>query len=366
MSSLVDDAINTLSEGLTSADEKIRTIAVQGVSRLLFLRRISPTAKLLSRMLIVYHNPITEDDHLLRQYLSLFFPSFCMVSAINRVILEDAFKPTCNVLLSAPESSPLATVNVVQVAQFILHLTNPASFASRGEQIENIGRPAGLIHERLAETVLNEVVDACENGDEDVCRIYSKILSSFRFEGKQDNHENLNIIKRLAKRAYGECDDRRGKNLIKKFQDRVESALQVSGELIQNNEELDNLNDDDSSDTKFAEHSSASTTLGDTENFEVSMDNTNQKSLASSTRNSIAYQSPKVKGSRDYSDTEPKKKPSIPVIDEDEPDNIVDTENLNDPNFVIDVDNDCNALPITTRKYPKRRRKKVIDFVEID
>eukprot|EP00178_Gracilaria_changii_P026380 TRINITY_DN811_c0_g1_i1.p1 TRINITY_DN811_c0_g1~~TRINITY_DN811_c0_g1_i1.p1 ORF type:complete len:948 (-),score=149.11 TRINITY_DN811_c0_g1_i1:5471-8314(-) len=363
MSSLLGDVIGILSEGLTSAEEKIRTIAAQGTSRLLFLRRVSPTAKLLSRMLIVYHNPVTEDDHLLRQSLSLFFPSFCMASAINRIVLEDAFKPTCEVLLSAPESSPLATVDVVQVAQFILHLTNPA-VASKGEQIESIGRPADLVHERLAEVVLNELIDAGENGDEEVCRIFARILSSFRLQGKQENHEYLIIIKRLSKQALAESDDRRVKNLIRKFQDRVESAVQISGELVHRNEKLDNLNGV-SCDAQVTSYSETSMTSGKIENSEVSEEISKQGRIASSRRALQKHSVSEMKKAKNNADIKPKKKSPVHVTDER--DYIIDDrENSNDPNFVIDVGTDSSAHPISTRKYPRRTRKKIIDFIEID
>eukprot|EP00737_Agarophyton_chilense_P004281 gb/GEZJ01005306.1/.p1 GENE.gb/GEZJ01005306.1/~~gb/GEZJ01005306.1/.p1 ORF type:complete len:727 (-),score=125.24 gb/GEZJ01005306.1/:32-1924(-) len=364
--SLVEEVIEILSEGLTSADEKTRTIAVQGTSRLLFLRRITPTAKLLSRMLITFHNPITEDDDLLRQYLSLFFPSFCMASAMNRIVLEDAFKPTCNVLLSAPESSPLASVDVVHVAQFILHLTNP-SLVPQGEQVESIGRPADLAHERLAETVLNELITSCEDGDQEVCRTYSKILSSFRPQWKREKHEYMIIIRRLTKTAYGECDDRRAKNLIKKFHDRMESALEKADEVVPDSREFNTQDGDNRDAYPTGDFSEASTTLADAENSQDQKKIVTRESNAAPGHDSLQNSFIEKKKERGKASKKPRKKPALRTANV-EVDTIVDAENHSDPNFVLDVDNASHPLaaPTAIRKYPKRSRKKIIDFIEID
>lgn len=245
-SSLAEECINMLSQNITHSDGTMRTLAVQGLARLLFVRRIAPTSTLLSRLLIVHHNPTTEDDDTLRQCLSVLFPAFAMSSSRHRVALEDAFKPTCSVLLSAPKSSPLSTVSAVQVAQFILHLTNPALVAKKkkSETVEMNksdvdGRSANMTHERLAEIVLNEIVDALHGDDADVFRMYGKVLANFRFSWTEENDDILTLLRKLARLALSECEDRRLGTVLTKFIGRLDVLLENSDAMRTAGEEKD-------------------------------------------------------------------------------------------------------------------------------
>ncbi|PXF48505.1 Condensin complex subunit 3 [Gracilariopsis chorda] len=357
-----DEAVKVLSQGLTDADASIRTAAAQGLSRLLFLRRIRPTPKLLSQLLIIYHNPITEEDELLRQCLSLFFPAFSSASSLNRVLLEDAFKPTCQLLIDAPESSPLVTVNVVQVAQFVLHLTNP-SLAPTGERTECVGRPADLIHERLSEIVLNELIDAGERGDDEVCRIYSRILSNFRFQWKPENCDKLHLIRKLTKVAQKDCEDRRAITLIKRFQDRLDAVLEAADDSSQKVA-------DDESTNRTAPTSESSSPVDEASEATAPPPKPSRLPVEGKQHANTASELPSPS---DFYETESERRNNEAKTANSEKKhdkeraadpNIGQKENENDdPNFVFDVDSQEVPVP---KKYPKRTRKKRIELIEID
>lgn len=227
VSSLAEECINILSQSITHSDSSMRSIAVKGLARLLFLRRIIPTATLLSRLLIVYHNPMTEDDDELRQCLSVFFPAFAASSPTNRLRLEDTFKQTLEVISTAPVTSPVSMISVTQVAQFVIHLTNrDIASAKQDQRGGDLGRSADQIHERLAEMVLNDIIDATESYEVELGRTYGRILSNFRLVCDAENMAEIKMLLKLTQSALRECNDKRLMTMLKRFRDRLTSAFE--------------------------------------------------------------------------------------------------------------------------------------------
>lgn len=228
--SIVEKCVGLLSENLTHADGIMRSLAAQGLARLIYMDRIKVTGTLLSRLLIIHHNPITEDDSELRQCLSVFFPAFATKSPANRLRLEDSFKMTIDVIMNAPSSSPLTKISVTQIAQFLLHLTNPAIAARKQDQgTDDVGRPADQIHERLAETVLHQLIDAIQADEITDCLTYGKLLSNFRLICNVNNVSQIMALRKLAQFAIEECDHKRLLTTLKRFKDRMQNAIEKSG-----------------------------------------------------------------------------------------------------------------------------------------
>lgn len=227
LSAIAEECVNVLSQNITHLDGTLRAVSVQGLARLLFVRRISPSPTLLSRLLIAHHNPSTEDDDQLRQCLSVFFPTFAQFSSENRLGLEESFKQTCDLLFAAPSKSSLSTISVVKVAQFVLHLTNPANAGKSPRNIsaDVIGRSAEQIHERIAEVVLNQIIDAIDGDEVYVYREYARVLSSFRFSCNNSNVEKIRTLQKLARCAMEESDNRWLVSHLRRFRDRLTELL---------------------------------------------------------------------------------------------------------------------------------------------
>ena len=79
--------------------------------------------KLLSRLLLIWYNPMTEADSKLRHILGTFFPLYCSMSKFHQKAMEDAFVPTMKILFDAPATSPLAEIDEEDVGMFFVHLT---------------------------------------------------------------------------------------------------------------------------------------------------------------------------------------------------------------------------------------------------
>lgn len=60
---------------------EVRTVVAEGMSKLLLSGRVV-SAKLLSRLLLLWYNPITEDDAHLRHCLGVFFPVFSFAAKL--------------------------------------------------------------------------------------------------------------------------------------------------------------------------------------------------------------------------------------------------------------------------------------------
>mmetsp|Transcript_1400 Transcript_1400/g.4225 ORF Transcript_1400/g.4225 Transcript_1400/m.4225 type:complete len:219 (+) Transcript_1400:2109-2765(+) len=119
--------IVSLTNCVGSTEAELRTTAAEGIAKLIFSRRIPSEPGTLVRLILVFCNPISADDVRLRQSLSVFFPAFAASRSSNRLCLEECFMPTIQVLVKAPETSPLRQLDISRVGQFLLELTNPVS-----------------------------------------------------------------------------------------------------------------------------------------------------------------------------------------------------------------------------------------------
>ncbi|XP_038256402.1 condensin complex subunit 3 isoform X2 [Dermochelys coriacea] len=103
----VHNLLQLLSSFLDSEFSELRTEAAEGLAKLMFSGRLI-SAKLLSRLILLWYNPVTEEDTQLRHCLGVFFPLFAYANRTNQECFEKAFLPTLRTLFNAPASSPLA------------------------------------------------------------------------------------------------------------------------------------------------------------------------------------------------------------------------------------------------------------------
>ena len=76
-----------------------------------------------------------ESTSNVRIAVHIWFP---VLSRSNQEVVEDAFLPTLKTLLNAPTSSPLAEVNVENVAELLVQLSNARLL------MENQSNPEGV------------------------------------------------------------------------------------------------------------------------------------------------------------------------------------------------------------------------------
>ncbi|KAJ7327177.1 hypothetical protein JRQ81_016936 [Phrynocephalus forsythii] len=164
--------LQLLSSFLDSEVSELRTESAEGLAKLIFSGRLI-SAKLLSRLLLLWYNPVTEEDTRLRHCLGVFFPLFAYSNRANQECFEEAFIPTLQILFNAPASSPLSEVDVTNVTELLVDLTRPSGL---NQCIKNSQNYEGLtIHDNLALKICNEIL--MDPNVPDV-RVYAKALSS--------------------------------------------------------------------------------------------------------------------------------------------------------------------------------------------
>ena len=78
--------VQSVSAGLLQSGE-LRSVVAEGLAKLLMSGRVF-SAALLSRLLLLWYNPLAEDDARLRHTLGTFFPIFAFT---DRCVFEKAF-----------------------------------------------------------------------------------------------------------------------------------------------------------------------------------------------------------------------------------------------------------------------------------
>jgi len=105
----VEAVMDTLTGFIESEDSDLQTVAVEGLARLMFAGRITD-AGLVSKLLLLYFNPVTEELEKLRQCLAVFFPAYAFSDINNQRVIADVFASSLKTLVKAPRSSPLSQV----------------------------------------------------------------------------------------------------------------------------------------------------------------------------------------------------------------------------------------------------------------
>ncbi|XP_058049322.1 condensin complex subunit 3 isoform X1 [Ahaetulla prasina] len=164
--------LHLLSGFLDSEFSELRTEAAEGLVKLIFSGRLI-SAKLLSRLVLLWYNPVTEEDTRLRHALGVFFPLFAYSNRTNQECFEETFIPTLQILFNAPASSPLSEVDVANVAELLVDLTRPSGLNQHVQNCQGL-----TVHDNLALKICNEILTDPNVPD---VRIYAKALCSLEF-----------------------------------------------------------------------------------------------------------------------------------------------------------------------------------------
>jgi len=124
--------------------------------------------------------------------------------------VEEAFLPTLKTLFSAPVSSPLASVNINNVAELLVHLTNSKHLKKEGNSIDTT--EVSSIHASLSLAVANEILSCPEAPG---VRILCKILPMMDLTGCAQS--TVKEMKILTTRMIEEIEDGTSLKSLNKF-----------------------------------------------------------------------------------------------------------------------------------------------------
>ncbi|XP_037384988.1 condensin complex subunit 3 [Talpa occidentalis] len=175
------NVLKLLSDFLDSEVSELRTGAAEGLAKLMFSGLLA-SSRILSRLILLWYNPVTEDDVRLRHCLGVFFPMFAYASRTNQECFEEAFLPTLQTLANAPASSPLAEIDITNVAELLVDLTRPSGLNPQAKNSHDY--QALTVHDNLAIKICNEIL-TCPCSPE--IRVYTKALNSLELSGSITN-----------------------------------------------------------------------------------------------------------------------------------------------------------------------------------
>ncbi|NXS56028.1 CND3 protein, partial [Brachypteracias leptosomus] len=178
----IHNLLQLLSNLLDSEFSELRTEAAEGIAKLMFSGRLI-SAKLLSRLVLLWYNPVTEEDTRLRHCLGVFFPLFAYANRSNQECFEEAYLPTVQTLLNAPATSPLSEIDISNVSELLVDLTRPSGLKpqSKSQDYQEL-----TVHDSLAMKICNEIL---VDPSAPEVRIYTKALNSL--ELSSSSTENL-------------------------------------------------------------------------------------------------------------------------------------------------------------------------------
>ncbi|XP_010161181.1 condensin complex subunit 3 [Antrostomus carolinensis] len=185
-SATIHSLLQLLSGFLDSEFSELRTEAAEGIAKLMFSGRLI-SAKLLSRLVLLWYNPVTEEDTRLRHCLGVFFPLFAYANRSNQECFEEAYLPTLQTLLNAPATSPLAEIDISNVSELLVDLTRPSGLKPQFKKSQDYQDLT--VHDSLAMKICNEILMDPTAPD---VRIYAKALNSL--ELSSSSTENLLVL----------------------------------------------------------------------------------------------------------------------------------------------------------------------------
>ncbi|KAJ8000447.1 hypothetical protein DPEC_G00180220 [Dallia pectoralis] len=206
----VQSILMMMSDFLDSEVPELRTETAEGLAKLMYSGRIS-SSKLLSRLVLLWYNPVTEDDTRLRHCLGVFFQLYARDGRSQQECVEECFVPTLHTLLNAPATSPLAEVDVTNVAELLVELTRPSALIRPADTQET------SVHDYLAVRVCGEIL---KDPSAPEVRLYAKILSNLELSSEKNTRRDLlTLLQQITQEVKDRICLRAVEKLIGQLQD---------------------------------------------------------------------------------------------------------------------------------------------------
>ena len=269
-----NSVVAILTKILEEPDLDLRTEVAEGLCKLLMIGAIS-SPKLLSRLLLIWYNPMTEADSKLRHILGTFFPLYCSMTKQNQTAMEDSFVPTMKILFDAPVTSPLAEIDIEDVGMFFVHLTREDMLQSydKDKATNSAESTSTSVHDSLAFSVCNQILSAPDGYQ---TKVLIKILTNLGLT--TNNFVHLKSLKVMSETLIKSVKEKSCVKSLEKFDKQLkdwiakdpsgsaDSAVSVEGGEDSPNKEADGTLTPSRSRKRFLFSQTASNTLLDTEN----------------------------------------------------------------------------------------------------
>uniref|UniRef100_A0A3Q2YK40 Non-SMC condensin I complex, subunit G n=1 Tax=Hippocampus comes TaxID=109280 RepID=A0A3Q2YK40_HIPCM len=210
-----------LSELLDNEVSELRTEAAEGLAKLMYTGRMS-SAKILSRLVLLWYNPVTEDDVRLRHCLGIFFHLYARESRVHQEVVEESFFPTMRTLMNAPATSPLAEIDINNVIELFVELTRPSVLLKPSEV---------SVHDYLAVRVCGEML---RDPTAPEVRLYAKMLSYLELSRNETVKKDLlSLLQQLVQMVKDRVCLRALEKMISQLVDSKEQAEVLGASALQ-------------------------------------------------------------------------------------------------------------------------------------
>ncbi|XP_040002812.1 condensin complex subunit 3 [Xiphias gladius] len=214
-----------LSEFLDSEVSDLRTETAEGLAKLMYTGRIS-SAKMLSRLVLLWYNPVTEDDTRLRHCLGVFFQLYARESRVHQEVVEESFLPTVRTLMNAPATSPLAEVDINNVVELLVELTRPSALIKPSTNTEEV-----CVHDYLAVRMCGEML---KDPTAPEVRLYAKTLSNLELSRGETVRTDLQtLLQQLVQVVRDRVCLRALEKMVYQLVDSTEQAELLSASALQ-------------------------------------------------------------------------------------------------------------------------------------
>ena len=231
-----NSVVAILTKILDEPDMELRTEVAEGLCKLLMIGAIS-SPKLLSRLLLIWYNPMTESDSKLRHILGTFFPLYCSMTKFHQRSMEDAFVPTMKILFDAPVTSPLAEIDIEDVGMFFVHLTREDMLQSYNKDkvtTNIIESTTTSIHDSLAVSVCNQILSAPDGYQ---TKVLVKILTNLVLT--HNNFVHLRELKVLSESLLRSIKEKSVIRSVEKFDKQLKDWLAKSPSIVNDDPDPD-------------------------------------------------------------------------------------------------------------------------------
>ncbi|KAM7394250.1 hypothetical protein PAMP_021063 [Pampus punctatissimus] len=214
-----------LSEFLDNEVSDLRTETAEGLAKLIYTGRMS-SAKMLSRLVLLWYNPVTEDDTRLRHCLGVFFQLYARESRVHQEVVEESFLPTVRTLMNAPATSPLAEVDVNNVIELLVELTRPSALMKPSTNTEEV-----CVHDYLAVRICGEML---KDPTAPEVRLYAKTLGNLELSRDETVRKDLQtLLQQLVQVVKDRVCLRALEKVIHQLVDSKEQAELLSATALQ-------------------------------------------------------------------------------------------------------------------------------------
>jgi hypothetical protein len=180
--SVIDTFIGLLSEFRQHTLEEedgimqFKSVVTEGMCKLLMFDRIppQPATVVLQSLFSFYFDPATNDEHALRQCLTVFFPTYTTVAngAKHARLILDAMLPTCDAIMKSDSGGKTTGVQFIKFVVYLLGLisTEDKQAMQRELILALCYGTTALAHTQLAKPLVSalavtDVVSAFEEAD---------------------------------------------------------------------------------------------------------------------------------------------------------------------------------------------------------